>query len=935
MKNSQAAVFGKMRRTVLLTACSLPFLIGSNALAQQATDNAGTSDQPVKLDKFVVTGSYIPAAADEANALPVQVVDSKMIDQTGITSSVLDVLRKAVPQIVGANNIGVENGNINSGQTNGGSSVALRNTTTLVLIDGQRVAFDPVAASGSNGSGLQFVDLNVVPVSAVERIEVLMDGASAIYGTDAVSGVINIILKKSFEGAEFGGYYGFTKSDKSGAMHRERSGHIVGGASNGKTSLTFSAEWTKNDPLFERDYNYTSPVFLTASYPGVINDRFGQFYRLNPTLNAPPATPTTIANLVAAGVYVPVSSNDIALGFDLSHRPTFLSSLTKEIASLAFEHKISDVLTLKATILYAKTSAFAQLNPQPIVFRVNTNAGNTGLPGIPFTDANTTVRNRFLFAGNREYPTDTNAKRGTIELDGKITSEWSWTAGAVYNTSDQTAIGRNQILNSALQTGIRTGLINLTAITQDPTLVAQADIFGSSIGVYNSSLLAYNLRATGKLFDLPGGPVSTAFGIDYRKETLSATADKNSIVNPITGTSAWNNGVTISPFDAGRNNTGEFLEVKVPVASADNHIAGLHSLAFDGAIRHEKYSDTGTATVPKVSMWWLPFDDQLAIRSTYSKSYAVPSLFNLFGPTSQGATPTLAGIVSYDTTGNPIGVFPNLQGTQQNGSNPLLKPSHSSNYTVGFVYSPRKLKGFSLSVDYYHIKEIDIPGGLASTVTIVQDVEHFGPASIYAPYVHLGNFGQLGGTNVTTPGQLHTNPTDVFVDQFLANVAVRIQNGLDITLKYDFQTSVGTFNVTSSWVYLHSFRQQPAVGQPFQEFVGNDGFGTLPKFSEYTTVTWAKGPYSASLANRYVDKVVQFADLTTPIPSYTQFDLQGSVDVGKVWHAVNGLHVTVGINNIFNKYPPTDPNDFSDPPADTGTYGSIGRFYFGEFTYKF
>jgi iron complex outermembrane receptor protein len=933
MKNSQAVVFGKTWRAALLAVCGLPFLAGANALAQQTADS--TSDQTVKLDKFVVTGSYIPAAADEANALPVQVVDSKMITDTGVTSSILDVLRKAVPQIIGANNVGVENGNINSGLTNGGSAVSLRNTTTLVLIDGQRVAFDPVAASGSNGSGIQFVDLNIVPVSAVERIEVLTDGASAIYGTDAVSGVINIILKKDFEGTEVGGYYGFTKSDKDGAMHRERSGHIVGGVSNGKTSLTFSAEWTKNDPLLERDYNYTSPVFLTPSYPGVITASNGQYYRLNPSLNAPPTAPTTIANLVAAGVYVPVDSNDIALGFDLSSRPTFLSSLTKQIASLAFEHKVSDSLTLKATVLYAKTSTFAQLNPQPIVLKVNTNPGNTGLPGIPFTDPSTTVRNRFLFAGNREYPTDTNAKRGTIEFDGKINSDWSWTAGALYNTSDQVAIGRNQILNSALQNGIATGLINLTAITQDPALVAQANIFGSSIGVYNSSLLAYNLRATGRLFDLPGGPVSTAFGVDYRKETLSATADMNSIVNPITGTSAWNNGVTISPFDAERNNTGEFLEVKVPITNSDNHIPGLHSLSLDGAIRHEKYSDTGTATVPKVSLWWLPVDDQFAVRSTYSKSFAVPSLFNLFGPTSQGATPTLAGLIAYDTSGHPIGVFPNLQGTQQNGSNALLKPSHSTNYTMGFVYSPKALKGFSLAVDYYHIKEIDIPGGLAATTTIVQDVEEFGPASIYAPYVHLGNFGQLGGTSVTTPGQLHQNPADVYIDQFLANVAVRVQDGFDITLKYEFQTSYGTFNASSSWVYEHSFRQQPADGQPFQEYVGNDGFGTLPKFSEYTTVSWSKGAYSASIANRYIDSIVEFADLTTPIPSFTQFDVQGSADVGKIFPMLKGLNVTVGINNVFNKYPPTDANDFSDPPADTGTYGSFGRFYFTEFTYKF
>ena len=128
-----------------LASAALSVLAASAAFAQQATGN----DETVKLEKFVVTGSYIPAAADEALALPVQIVNAKEIAQTGATKSVLDVLRKAVPQIIGGNNIGVENGNVAGNSTQGGSSIALRNTATLVLIDGQRVAFDPVSGVGS------------------------------------------------------------------------------------------------------------------------------------------------------------------------------------------------------------------------------------------------------------------------------------------------------------------------------------------------------------------------------------------------------------------------------------------------------------------------------------------------------------------------------------------------------------------------------------------------------------------------------------------------------------------------------------------------------------------------------------------------------------------------------------------------------------------
>ena len=925
MNTSNASAWSRLGASAMLS-----LFAASAALAQQAA----TTDEPVKLEKFVVTGSYIPAAADEALALPVQIVTSKEIAQTGVTKSILDVLRKAVPQIVGGNNIGVENGNIGGTSTQGGSSIALRNTATLVLIDGQRVAFDPVSGSG----GVQFVDLNVVPVSAVERIEVLTDGASAIYGSDAVSGVVNIILKKNYQGLELGGYFGFTKSDKTGAMYRDRVARLIAGAATDKTSVTMSLEWSKSDPLYEKDYNYTGPVFLTSSYAGVINTSGGQFYKLNPSLNAPPAgAPTTLANLVAAGVYVPVATASVPLGFDLSHIPTFLGSLNKKIASVALEHKISDDLSFKSTLLYSQTSNQYQLNPQPITLKVNSTTDPTtvGLPGIPFTDPNVTVRNRFVSFNPRVYINDTDSVRGTAEFDGKIGSDWTWTLSSLYNQSKQDEHGNNLIVDAALRAGIRAGQINLAAINQNNAVFTQANIFGNSIAVLTSKIIAYDARVAGRLFDLPAGSVSMALGVGYRKETLEANADANSITNPVTGTSAWNNGVSLSPINAARDIKAGFVEVKVPITSPQSHITGLYTLALDAAVRHEIYSDTDDPTVPKVSLRWLPVDDQFAFRSTYSKSFAAPTLFSLFGPTNSGATPSLVGITAYNAAGVAIGTFPPIQGSQQSGSNSTLRPSRSKNWTAGFIYSPKALKGFSVSVDYFNIKETDLVGALAATTTIVQDVEHFGPASIYSQFVHLGNFGQFGGTLVTAPGQLSGNPTNVYVDQFPANVASQDQSGVDLTVKYAWETEVGSFDLSSSWVYIRSFQVEGAPGSGFTEFVKTNGFGTLPRYREYTTVSWTKGAYTALASNTFIPSVLSGSDGVTKIPSYTAFDVQGSMDVGKLSAKLQGLKVTVGINNLFNKYPPTDPTVFSDPPADTGIYGSFGRFYYMDVSYKF
>jgi len=251
------------------------------AVAQTAPASTETASQEVKMEKYVVTGSYIPAAADEAKALPVQVIDIPAMQATGVNTNVLDMLRKTIPQIQGGNNVGTENANISGAFTNGGSMVQLRNIDTLVLLDGKRMAPSAVAASGSAGTGIQFVDLNLIPLAAIERIEVLTDGASAVYGSDAVSGVINIILRKDFEGVEVGAHMAMTPKDTSGYL-RERSIYAVAGGGNAKTHLMFTAEWTKQQPLWERDVSYDNPYYGTASYPGVISTSTGLFYRLAP-----------------------------------------------------------------------------------------------------------------------------------------------------------------------------------------------------------------------------------------------------------------------------------------------------------------------------------------------------------------------------------------------------------------------------------------------------------------------------------------------------------------------------------------------------------------------------------------------------------------------------------------------------------------------------
>ncbi len=910
-----------------LLGVGLSFFAVNAAFGQAASPAAApTADDTMKLDKFVVTGSYIPAAADEAKALPVQVIDAQAIELSGVNTNVLDVLRKTVPQIQGGNNIGVENGNISGNSTNGGSQVALRNIDTLVLINGKRVASSPVAASG----GYQFVDLNLIPLAAVDRIEVLTDGASAIYGSDAVSGVINIILKTDYRGAEADFHYTQAAND-TGGYWRQRSASVTVGAGDAKTNVMFSAEWTKSDPLWERDVAYDNAYFGTTSYAGVINQG-SNYYTLAPGLNAPPAGPNSLAQLVALGVYVPTSLTNVIDGFNLSGRPTIMNSVNKRIASANMSHIINDQITLKADFLYADTQENYQINPQP----VNSSSASLIAKGVnTITDTNVTVRNRFLGFPNRSYTNTTDFYRGTVELTGKVNDYFNWDAYANYNLAHQTALGFNQILNSALLAGTAAGQVNYYARTQDPVLMQQANIFGTAIATDTSSLYTYNANAYGKIYDLPAGPIQYAAGLEYRKESLDSVADYNSTIPPGGTSSLWNSGVSLAPFSGSRSVKSEYAELKVPVFGTDQNIPGLHLVTLDGAIRHEAYSDGNKTTVPKVSLRWLPFNDEFAIRATYAKSFTEPTLYDLYGPSNSGFTNTLGGLTAYTTSGAPNGTFPPLQGYQLGGSNPVLTPSHAKSYTAGFIYSPKKfVKGLEITVDYYNVKQVDLIGSAAGTTTIIQSVEQLGAASPYAKYVALNAFPGQGGTAITTPGQLSPNPANVYVLQSLVNIGNQNQHGYDIDVRYTLPwKQYGLFVVDSKWAILQSFFIKNGPDDPGSEYSGNDLYGTLPKARSYTTVDWAYEGYGATLAYTHINGVDDgYGD---PINPYNTFDLQLRYDLSRLSPTLKGCSMDIGCNNFTNQKPSLDRNNYASPPFDASTYSFFGRMYYVDLKIKF
>ncbi|WP_415908814.1 TonB-dependent receptor [Oleiharenicola sp. Vm1] len=889
-----------------------------------ASNAAPADDKVLKLDKFEVTGSYIPFAGTQT-ALPVTTLDTKAIEATGITSNVLEVLRKAAPQFSGNGNLGNSNANISSGSTGGGSQVAFRNTQTLVLVNGRRMAYAPILASG----GFQYVDVNLIPIAAIQRIDILQDGASATYGTDAVAGVVNIVLKSDYKGAEINAHYGFSSNT---GKYEERSFSVVGGAGSDKTNVTFSAESSQTDPIFNKDRTFSNPSYGTPSFGGVVNTRTipNVYYVLKPGLNAPPAGHTDLATLVAQGIYIQVNSSNLISGlgneqqyaFNLSEYVTMILQNKRNSATLNFDHKVNDDVTFFGDMLYTQTNTFSQLNAQPISAVVAATS-----PSNP-TNQTMLVRNRFV-DHPRQYYYDTTTIRGILGAKGKIGDKLTWETAANKNIVDQNYTN-NGVVNAVNRAAaVDSGLINLAARQQAAGAVDASGIFGTALGKATSTLTTYDARVAGELFELPGGPVGFAVGGEYRTETLKQTSD----VYSQTATFGWESATTLDPFNSSRTVSSMFAEARVPIVGANQNIPGIHSLELDTAVRYEKYSDTDDPTVPKFSLSWRPMNEELLIRATYSKSFSAPTLFNLFGPGGIGFTDSL----SLDKFG---GGSITGQANARSGANPNLKPSRSKNYTFGFVWSPKAIKGLSVTVDYFDIKQVDLISTIGAA-TILQDVELNGSASPYARFVQIGSFG---GTAISAKGQIGNSAIDdIYVTDTLVNIASQKLKGVDFKLDYNYQHDQwGRFDAQVSVGYYSSYSVQSLPGTDPFETVGlaSNTNGTIPRWQSYSSLAWSRGHWRANLGWQHIPGVTDVnGDGSDRYPidvkSYDAFDISASYTFGSEWKLLNGLTARAGVNNVFNKMPPIAGGTFTDSNADIGTYNPIGRLFFVEAKYAF
>ncbi len=954
---------------VLSLVCGLAASLPPSAFAQ----TAAKKDEPQKLESFVVTGSYIPTneTAFTAGVSPVIRIDKKVIDESGLTTT-SELLQK----ITASNGGSVPISNNATGFTPAASSISLRglgSEATLVLINGRRVASYPVG----NGGTTAFVDLNSIPLSAVDSIEVLKDGASAIYGADAVAGVVNIKMRRGFDGTEVMLNYGNTTNKDS----TEFNAALITGVQTDKASAMVGFNYYKKNAIMNRDRKYSEiPPFLSSNASPL---------NLQITPAAAIAAGITLTAAQAAGARIYVSSQPNSSNNGLTAANTYRVGTTRPSSfnfnefSMSYprrdnrgvfayaDRKIFGTDNVKLYIDTSYQNANTENQLAPSATGSFTSAGSTTLvipartasplplSGVtgrvaaagaynPFNPFNVDItggtRARLAEFGNRIFRNTTDAALITAGVKAdNIMGKWNFDAGYSYSSIKDTARNTlvsarlfNRVVNAAdsFFTPGSSDYLGTTspynpfgyyqvAIPNNAKVVGAAKVTTKD---RNESLLnQFNaVLSTGSLIDLPAGPVGFAIGADARHEQLNQFPDAYGTTGDLIGSSA--NAIT----QGQRKVWGVFAEWSIPVVK---NVPGAHDLSATVAVRHEDFvTNKETTTVPKFGVRWQPVDSSLTLRASWSKGFREPSLYELYSTPTSSLSPITHPLAGF--------AFEPEQNVTVAG-NRRLAPEKTKYLNAGFVWSPQMagLKGLNLGVDYW---EVERKGTVSNNY---QDTVNrfFGRVPKGAAGSAPG--GLLPGESVVL---LADGSLDVINSVFF-NIGITKAAGFDYSADYSFKTdNAGRFNVSTVWSMYTHYKQSSVAGSPLLEIVSQptaEGTGSDNAYLRWkgrAQINWNYKGYSALFAGNFNDGFWDTTDNTDPKANFfvkrTWFcDAQ----VGYTFHGELGqwladTKLTVGARNVFDKNPP-----FASGNAGNATgypsflYSSEGRFVYCQLTRKF
>ena len=797
-------------------------LAGGKAFGQDAVREPSSTineNETAEAERVIVTGSNIPTA-EEVGPNPVLTINRDLIERSGerTTEELIRALTVAGPN-------GVPSSNNGGGFAPGASSISLRGfdaSSTLVLIDGHRVAPYPL---GTDNGAVTFVDLNSIPRAVLDSIEILKDGASSIYGADAVAGVVNIKFRHEYRGAESTLEYGNTLDKDSGEM----AGSILFGTGDNNTEVVGALNFYHRNSIYNRDRGYSNNTPFLSSNTSPWNLQLSRTAVL-----AAGVSPADIPGGDTFFGHAPFLTSGNAPASDYTYTPRRsvffnFNRLSEALPDseryggwVSADHKIcGDQLVVYSDFFYqdvktryvqapSATGNFETPGNVTLAVPPHAPGATLGGPGYAETDVPMGAYNPFnpfqqiisggtrartFEFGDRPEDNETQASFSTLGLKGDKLFDGSWGYDATFrysevrNITSQTLVSGsrfNRILNAAdpIFDPTSSQFIGTTTpynpfgdyrvpIATNALPIAFARAYQKDIDTSKLATLDVNLYTT-SLFELPAGGVAMALGGQFRREDLRQNPDDQLRLGDLISTGPGN------LTNAGRKTYAFYGEARLPVFGGNATAPLLHALEFTAAARFEEFRNNNTnVLVPKFEVRWQPFDSSLTVRATWGEGFHEPSLIEAFGSPFQGVTG--AGTFFDPVTKTPSGEVPFIV-----RSNPNLQPEDSRSFTGGIVYTPKFLPDLTLTIDLYDIE--------SKGRTFIPDFQNVVDRSIT---------GQL------LPGERVTRDASgeiTFMQLSYENAGSQKARGADLGLSYTLHTQFGVFTSLTQATFLDSFQ---------------------------------------------------------------------------------------------------------------------------------
>ncbi|WP_237057974.1 TonB-dependent receptor plug domain-containing protein [Microbulbifer sediminum] len=894
-----------------------------------------------EVEEVVVTGTRIQRATDATSATPISVFDAAALEASGQTT--LEDFLQEVPSMTG----GQLGSSVNNGNP-GLATVSLRglgSSRTLILLNGRRLS--------SSGPSTGVVDLNTIPTTAIERVEILRDGASTIYGSDAIAGVVNIITKKNFEGAEAFFDAGTSQENDGqeylaawtfGAASDDGDGHVMLNVQYTRRHDIFQGDRKFSDcPLFESGgsvlcggSSYTVPPrFFSDSFPGgpILDANTGQIRPFNPAGDA----------FNYAEVSYLITPQEVV---------TFYGFGDKDL----WDWENFTTFGTFGEILYANRQSDQLLAPEGTFFQPTVPATNPGNP----TGEDAIILRRLVETGGRSFNQDLSMWRGVVGFDGEICNEWTWDISYNYARWIDSQIDRGRA-----NPGRFTTLLDPALCAADEDCAAAASEAGVTAwdpfrpGTFTQPLQDYALvvnspveKATlnslqvnlvGDFYDwsIPWASEDPAWAVGYerRRERTEITVDGAASLGQIYFVSGvdWGGSYDVDEF---------YGEVRLPIIDG-REWADL--LAAELSFRYSDYDTIGSDTTWAGVLEYAPLE-QLRFRGTYAEGFRAPGLDDLFLPPTQSAETYTDPCVNYGSSGNSVlrdncaadGLPPNFelgnsQATGLFGGNENLKAEESESWTLGIVWTPTFVSDLSFSVDYFDIS-VDNAIGTFNTNTIVSNC--YNSPDFSSPSCALiTGAGAVGLTSLPTSPRRDQSGT--IAGQLLnaQNISTFETSGVDLGAEYSQDLGPGVFTFTGNATWLDEWKFQASEFEPEVDLSGYYGvdpvttrIAAFPEWKLYTSFGYEYDCWSTNVIVRMEGEVEDIdprdVDLATRVDStwYTDFNFR--------YFRWENVTLSGGIRNVWNQQPPyvTNYDDMNTLPLN---YDTVGRFYYGRVAFSF